>query len=229
MLHEVKLLVRGGGPEILTVVGQVVCLLLPLLVGEAHGALLAERWIGQHVVEALTGIGHQRVIGRNRRSAVDLADVVEKHIHQAQAARVGDDLVAMKRLVLQERLLPLVEIEVVRVGDEVVGCQKEPAGSAGRIGDVLARLGAHAFHHAADESAWREILPCARLRVLGVPLQQTLVDVPLDVGAHRDPLGVIHHVDQAVQLRRVLDLVLRLGENLPSMPVLTPNSRSSVT
>ena len=45
--------------------------------------------------------------------AVDLADVVQEHVHQAEAARVGDDLVAVKCLVLQERLLRLVEFVVL--------------------------------------------------------------------------------------------------------------------
>ena len=59
----------------------------------------------QHIVEALAGVGHQRVVGRYGRTAIDLADVVQEHVHQAQAAGVGDDLVAVKRLVFQERLL----------------------------------------------------------------------------------------------------------------------------
>ena len=58
VLREIELLVRGAGPEVLTVVGQLVLLLFSLLVCEGHGAILAEGRIGQHVVEALVGIGH---------------------------------------------------------------------------------------------------------------------------------------------------------------------------
>ena len=125
MLHEIELLVRGARPEVLPVVGEVVLLLFSLLVGEGHGTLLSEGRIGQHVVEALAGIGHERIVRRNGRRAVDLADIVQEHVHQAQPSRVGDDLVAVERFVLQELLLRLVELEVVFVCDEIVGRQEE--------------------------------------------------------------------------------------------------------
>ena len=215
VLHEVELLVRGGRPEILPVVGEVVGFLLALLVGEAHRAFLAEGRIGEDVVEASARSARPaRRSGEISDVAVDLADVVQEHVHQAEAARVGDDLVAVKRLVLQERLLRLVELVVVRVGQEVVGGEEEAAGAAGRIGDGLARLGPHAFDHRADQRARREVLSRAGFGVLGVLLQQAFVDVALDVGAHRHPLHLVDHVDQAVELGRVLNLVLRLGENL---------------
>ena len=83
---------------------------------------------------------------------------MQEHVHQAQPPRVGDDLVAVKRLVLQEGFLLPVETEVTRVGDEVVGRQKEPAGAAGRVGDARARFGPHALDHGADKGARREIL-----------------------------------------------------------------------
>ena len=81
VLHEIELLVRGARPEVLTVVGQFVLLLFSLLVGEGHGTLLAEGRIGKLVVEALAGIGHERIVRRNGRRAVDLADVVQEHVH----------------------------------------------------------------------------------------------------------------------------------------------------
>ena len=37
---------------------------------------------------------------------------------------------------------------------------------------------------------------------------------PFYIGAHGDPFGVVHHVDEAGQLCRVLNLVLGLGEDL---------------
>ena len=61
VLHEVELLVRGARPEVLPVVGEVVLLLFSLLVGEGHGTLLAEGRIGQHIVETLAGVGHERI------------------------------------------------------------------------------------------------------------------------------------------------------------------------
>ncbi len=56
VLHKVELLVAAGGPEIRTVVGQVLFLLLPFLVGEGVGGLFAERRIRQHVVHPVAGV-----------------------------------------------------------------------------------------------------------------------------------------------------------------------------
>ena len=215
VLYEIELFVGCCRPEILTVVGQVVLVLFALLVRETHGTLLAERRVREHIVITLAGVGHKRVIWRNGCAAVDLADVVQEHVHQAQAARVGDDLAAMKRLVLQKFILRPIQIEVVRVGDEVVGGQEETARAAGRVGDELGRFGPYAFDHGADEGARREILPGTRFGVLGVSLQQIFVNIAFDVGNHGDPLGVVDHVDEAIQFRRVLDLVLGFGEDLP--------------
>ena len=46
VLHKVELLVRGGGPKVLAVVGEVVGFLLARLVGKAHGAFFAKGGIG---------------------------------------------------------------------------------------------------------------------------------------------------------------------------------------
>ena len=139
---------------------------------------------------------------------------MQEHVHQAQPARVGDDLVAVKRLVLQESLLRPIKPEVVRVGDEVVGSQKETARAAGRVGDERARFGPDALDHGPDEGARREVLARARLGILSVLLQKPFVDISFDIGSHGHPFGVVHHVDQAEQFCRVLDLVLGLGEDL---------------
>ena len=139
---------------------------------------------------------------------------MQEHVHQAQTACIGDDLVAVKRLVLQERLLVPVQVEVVRVGNEVVGGEKETACTAGRVGDERARFGADAFDHSADEGTRREILACAGLGIFGVLLKKSFVNISFYVGTHGDPFGVVHHVDEAEQLCRVLDLVQGLGEDL---------------
>ena len=112
VLEEVELLVRGGGPEVLAVVGQFVLLLLALLVGEGHAALLAEGRIGQHVVVGLSRRRDQRVVRRNRAVAVDLADVVQEHVHQRQPARSGDDFVAEEGFVLEEGALLAVHARI---------------------------------------------------------------------------------------------------------------------
>ncbi len=133
----------------------------------------------------------------------------------------------MEGVVFEERLLRLVQMVVFRVRDEIVGGEKNAAGTAGRIGDSLARFRPHALHHGADQGARGEILARAGLGVLGVLFQQTFIDVALHIRAHHHPLGAVHHVDQAIKLGRVLNLVLRLGEDLSQHPLWVPSSRNS--
>lgn len=143
---------------------------------------------------------------------------MEKHVHQAQPPRVRDDLVAKKRLVLEKRLLGLVQ-GVLR-HQVIVGREEEPTGAARGIRDGFLGLRTHARHHRADERAGREILSRARLRVLGVFLEQSLVDVAFNVGAHRHPVRLVDHLDDPRELGGILDLVLRLREDLPEHPGL---------
>ena len=49
-------------------------------------------------------------------SSVDLADVVQEHVHQAQPPRVGDDLVAVERFVFQELLNSVSILDAVASG-----------------------------------------------------------------------------------------------------------------
>jgi len=114
VLDKVELLVAGGDPEILAVVGKVVALLLALVVGEGHTAFFAEGRIGQHIVDAQAGIGHQGVGRRDKGIAVEVTDVVEKEVHQRQAAGAGDDLVAGEGLVFEELFLILAQAVMLR-------------------------------------------------------------------------------------------------------------------
>ena len=45
-----------------------------------------------------------------------------------------------------------------RVCQKIVGSEEETAGTAGRVGDRFARLGADAFDHGADQGTRREVL-----------------------------------------------------------------------
>ena len=102
----------------------------------------------------------------------------------------------------------------VVVDDVVVGREQKAAGAAGRVADGLAGLGRDDIDHGLDQRPRGEVLAGAGLGVLGVLLQQPLVGIALDVGAHHRPVFLvdqIHH--QAAQLGRVLELVLGLVED----------------
>ena len=74
--------------------------------------------------------------------------------------------------------------------------------------------GAHHVHHGGDERARGEVLARAAFHVLGVLLQQPLVGVALHVGGEAGPLLLVDQVhDEAAELGRVLDFVLRLAED----------------
>src|SRR5690606_32588610 len=105
VLHKVKLFVGGGGPEILPVVGEIVALLLPFGVGEVHGAFFAEGGIRQDVIEAAAIVGDEGIAAGDRAGPIYFADVVQEHVHEAEAAGVGDDFVAGEGVVFEERLL----------------------------------------------------------------------------------------------------------------------------
>ncbi len=121
---------------------------------------------------------------------------MQEQIHQAHAARIGHDLVAVKGLVAQKLFLRLVQLRA-RARQPVVGTQKKTAGATGRVGNGLHRLGAHAGHHRLDQRARREILPRAAFGVFRILLQQPFVQVALGVGVQADPVFRVDHLHQA--------------------------------
>lgn len=144
---------------------------------------------------------------------------MEHQVHGAETRRRMHQLPAAQGFLVQVFLL--VPVEPVVFGYVVVGGQQESAGSAGRVADrVLRSRGSH-VHHRLDERPRREVLPGPALGVLGVLLQQPLVGVPLHVGVHHRPVLLVDEVhDQATQLRRVLELVLRPAEDEAEEPLL---------
>lgn len=218
VLKEVKLLVARGGPEILAVVNEVLLLLLTFFVRESHRALFAEGRIGEDVVDVLRWRRNQRVGGGNIRLAVDFSNVVKEKIHQAQATRARHNFVAVEGVVFKEPLL--LRGELVVLHQIIVGREEEAAGTASWIGDRFARLGSHASDHRLDERTRRKVLARARLCVLCVPFKNALVNVAFHIGIKRGPRDVVHHLDQTREFGGILDLVLRLGENLPEHALL---------
>lgn len=63
------------------------------------------------------------------------------------------------------------------IGKVFLGGEEEAAGAAAGIGDGLAGLGPEAPDHGADERTWGKILTRAALDILGVFLEQSLVDL----------------------------------------------------
>jgi hypothetical protein len=117
VLHEVELLVGGGGPEVVALVDHALAVGLTLF-GDDHDArLLAERRVGEHHVVAVGSELAQGVVGAHGQALLDLgvgllglgalldelgmlgiellrrgAHPVQHEVHGAQARDALDDL-----------------------------------------------------------------------------------------------------------------------------------------
>jgi hypothetical protein len=83
---KVELLVAGGGPEVVALDGVLLGAVRPSSPTIIGAALLAEGRVGQHHVEALAGVGRQRVAHHDGHRFV-AANAVQHHVHRAQARR----------------------------------------------------------------------------------------------------------------------------------------------
>ena len=131
VLHEVELLVRGSGPEVVAL-DAIALLADPALLAHDGGtALLAEGRIGQDHVEAVAGIGGQRIAHHDGLEVL-AADAVQQHVHRAQPRRGLHQLPALERLFLERPALVLGEVRVV-LHHVVVRREQKAAGAAGRV------------------------------------------------------------------------------------------------
>ena len=210
---KVQLLVAGGGPEVVALHDVFLGGGLAVFAHDHRAALLAEGRIGQHHVEALAGVGGQRV-GHTHRHALLGADAMKHQVHRAHARRALHQLPAAEGAVFQLALLVAGEVgEVVR--QVLMRGEQKAAGAAGRVADHLARPGRDAIHHRLNERARREVLAGTGLDVLRVALQQALVGVARHVGAHGRPVfGADQVHDDAPQLGRIL--TISTGDWTPS-------------
>lgn len=219
VLDKVQLLVGGGGPEVLPLDDVLLHVDLAVLADDGGGALLAEGRVGEDQVEPLPRIGCQG-IGNGERQLL-AANAVEHQVHGAEARRIVHQLPPAQGLAVQELLL--LPVQLVVFCHVFVGRKQEASGTTGRVADRLPRLRRHDVHHGLDQRTRREVLPCPALGILGVLLKEPLVGVPLHVGAHDRPVFLVQEVhQQAAQLGRVLELVLRPPEDQPQEPLLLP-------
>ena len=215
VLEKVELLVAGRRPEVVAVDRQAFLLRLAFLVDDGHAALLAERRIGHHHLVIFAAVAAERVANFDGHLVRAVrADAVQQHIHAAQPCHAVDQLDAVESFRRQSLFLLTVQLIPLGIGQVVVDRQKKSARAAGRIADRHLRLGPHHVDDRRDQRARRKILPRPALHVRRVLLQQTFISVALHIGGQRSPLFFIDQIDdQPPELRRVLDLVLRLAED----------------
>jgi hypothetical protein len=91
--------------------------------------------------------------------------------------------------------------------------EQKAAGPARGIADGLPDARLHHLDHRLNQRPRREVLAGAALHLLGVAFEQAFVDRPLHIDAEAEPLLPVDQGNEALQLRRVADLVLRTLEN----------------
>ena len=151
VLEEVELLVLGGGPEVLTLVGVGLRLQFALLVHDPDAALLPERRVAEHHRKAVVGIVRQAVHSRPDRRLVR-GDPVQVEVHDAEPDGCGHDLPAVYEARPKVGLPVRVErggsrLSLVRGGERapvltdhmVVRGQQESARSARGIANGVVR------------------------------------------------------------------------------------------
>jgi hypothetical protein len=132
-------------------------------------------------------------------------------VHGAEADHAGDDVSAAQGLGAE--MLHLRFTELVVLGDVVVGGEQEAACAARGIADHLSGLGCHDIDDGADERAGREVLTGSLVGGAGGLFEQAFVDGSLDIDIHAGPILVADHLDHALEVGGVGDLVLGLAED----------------
>jgi len=184
VLEEVELFVRCGGPEVLSVVGQGFSFCFSLAVEDGYRALLAEWRVSEDQVHVVARFGPEAVV--QHLLDLDRLDAVKVEVHHAEPGHAFHDVGSKEGLVPQIVFLVAVEVKVkvMAVGDVVVDSKEEAAGPAGWIAYDHARQGAHHFHHRLNQWTRGEVLASSALDVLGVLLEEALVDLAFDVNVH---------------------------------------------
>ena len=180
--------------------------------GDVGDAGFFAKWrIGQHHIEGVARLVGQGVVHVDGAAVALMADAVQVEIHDAKAGGVVYNFPAVQGVLTQVQ--PLVTVELVVLADRFIRCQEEAAGAASRVANGVAGLGLHHIDHRLDERAGREVLARAGFDVLGVLFQQPFVDVGLDVHIEAVPVFAVDEADEALELGRVLNAVLRLAED----------------
>ena len=207
VLHKVQLFVRTGCPEVLPVVNEVFFLLFAFLISKGDGGLFSERWIGQHIVHTITGVGEKRIPKSDRRIAVNITDVVQIQIHQGGFIGGRNDLISVKSFVFQKFLLLPVKGIMLRVGNVRLRSEEKSPGTTAGVCDDLHRLRMQTFYHCFNQRTRSEILSCTAFNIFGVFLEQSLIDFALNIRRHSHPFFGVDHLYNSIQNGGIADFV----------------------
>ena len=97
--------------------------------------------------------------------------------------------------------------------------EKETACATGWITDRHIGFWSHHLNHRLDEGTWGEILACAAFDIFGVFLQESFINFAFDINIHSHPGFPINEIDDALELGRVLNFVLRFAKDHTQHPI----------
>ena len=186
MLQKAELLITGGEGEIVA--------------ARQTAALLgAERWIGedqggwrQPLAIAAKGVAiPDAVVPRTGIQSV------QHEVHQRQPVRVLHVLHAIEGALVVLLLLRRIQLADLLVVTNPTLCRyQEPACAGGRILDHIPQPRLHHRHHGIDQRPGGEVLACPGFLLLGVLLQQPLIQIAQAFLAGAVPIDLVDLVNQ---------------------------------
>jgi hypothetical protein len=111
-------------------------------------------------------------------------------------------------------LLLIQRADLVVLSDPVQRRNREAAGARRRILDHILDRGLHHGHHRINQGPWREILAGAGFLLLGVLLQQSLIQIPQSLLAGAVPIQLVELAHQFVERGGLLDERAGIGIDL---------------
>ena len=131
---------------------------------------------------------------------------MQHQIHQRQAVRVLHMLHAIEGAPVELLLLLLIQLaDLVVLADPVQRRNREAAGARRRILDHILDRGLHHGHHRINQRPWREILAGAGFLLLGILLQQPLIQIAQSLLAGAVPIQLVELAHQLVERGGLLD------------------------
>ena len=136
---------------------------------------------------------------------------MQVEVHHAETGGVIHNFPSREGVVAQ--IVFLVAVKLVIFGNVIVRGEEKSTRAAGGIADGHARFRTHDFGHRFDERARRKVLSGSAFGIFGVFLEQAFVDFTLGVNIYAHPAFTVYQRDEAFELCRVLDAVLRFAED----------------
>ena len=164
-----------------------------MFVGEGDGGFFTEGGIGEDVVEPVTGVSEEGIGPGDGDGFVDVADVVEVEVHEAEFEGGGYDLPAVEGVLFE--VFFLFAVEGVGGFDEVFACKEESAASAAGVCNGFEGFGTDTGDHGTNEGSRSKVLACSAFYVFCVFLEESFVYFSFDIRGEGGPGFSVDHLN----------------------------------